>query len=192
LGELNMNLKPNNYLYGALKTCRSMKVILLFIFLAGFFQSCTSSLSKEDVLVYDIIHKFAVLERQKNNLEVGGTGSSIPENIEKFFVYFRCYEKMSREQSRILVISCVNDILDLINNDPKIRPYLENYPCTARNIELMFSFVDQNCKHVGPPFIALIFTEEAVIYYRCYDPVQDSFCDSKAETWDEAVRLCSP
>ena len=188
-----MNLKLDNYLYNALKAYRSIKAQVLFvIFLAGFFQSCSSSLSKRDVMVYDIIDKFAVLEKQKNNLEVGGKGSSIPVNIEKFFVYFKCYEKMTQDQSRVLVMTCVNDILDLINNDLEIRPHLDDYPCTAYNIDLMFSFVDQNNKYAEPPFIAFIFTKGGVIYYRCNDPVQDSFCDNKSETWEEAVRLSAP
>ena len=143
-------------------------------------------------MVCDIIHKFAVLEKQKNNLEVEKTGSFIPKNIKKFLVCFRCYEKMTQDQSRILVMTCVNDILDLINDDLEIRPYLQDYPCTAYNIELLFVFADQNNKCAEPPFIALIFAGDGIIYYACYDYAQECFCDDKIETWEEAVRLSAP
>ena len=61
----------------------------------------------------------------------------MPEGvINNLGILFQVKRKLSIEQAREILVDCVQEFLTEINSNEEIRPYLENFPFTSKNIHI--------------------------------------------------------
>ena len=92
---------------------------------------------------------------EKYHMRMTGIGGGAPGgklwNLEAWFT--RDGKKLNLEESRKLVVSIVEDYLEAINKNEELRPFLRDYPFTAKNLGIMVINQDENGDEVYDPYI---------------------------------------
>ena len=79
---------------------------------------------------------------------------------------FNYYKVIDIDEARRLLVYCAEEYLTAINGDEKVRPYLHNYPFTAKNIEIEIVFRNPDGSKVARDKINIAAADEGkMIYY---------------------------
>ncbi len=119
---------------------------------------------------------------------LSGIGSSIPNQIHQVSVHYISPQHITINQVRKIFINSVQNLICLINQNKKIRPYLVYYPFNEKNIKLSLAFENKS-KYYDPPYIAFVFLVKNKIYYNYYDNQKKKFTDAHEETYQEALEI---
>ncbi len=111
-------------------TCGAM-----FSFLFGC-SSSWHSLPDYEKIADDITEKTAQKLKEKKNLYLVGTGGRMMNDIQMMAMSFDYYQEVDLKKARELLVYAVNEYLLDINNNEGIRPYLHEFPFTAKNVEI--------------------------------------------------------
>src|SRR5690606_25136608 len=87
-----------------------------------------------------IITKVTQEIEKKENIQLIGTGSGMMHNVNMLSLSFVSDRTLSVDESRTVMTSCVQILLDAVNSSKELRPYLSNYPFEAKNIKIMIIF----------------------------------------------------
>ncbi len=79
-----------------------------------------------------------VAEKLKKDLSLypSGSGGQMMNQIHMLALSFRYYQPVNIETARKLLVTAVTEFIDAVNANEEIRPYLQNYPFEAKNIEI--------------------------------------------------------
>jgi hypothetical protein len=88
----------------------------------------------------ELTHSFVRDIEREFGLECVGEGGSMPYDIESISVRFDAYQRATIDQACALEVKITEKLLEAINNNLKIRPYLREYPFTAPRAEVAISF----------------------------------------------------
>jgi len=126
--------------------------------------------------------------KNEKDLVLAGTGGQMMHDIQMMMMGFNFYNEVDIDTARQLLVYSVQEYLTAINSDEKIRPYLQNYPFTAQNVEIVIYFYNPNGSKVsnGKIKIAEVSREE-VIYYVDY-PEAHTIKAIHEESYEEAVK----
>ena len=58
------------------------------------------------------------------------------DDIQMMAMSFNYYEEVNLKTARELTIYVINEYLSAINSNKELRPYLHEYPFTAKNVEI--------------------------------------------------------
>jgi len=87
------------------------------------------------------------------------------------------------------LVDSVEEYLSAINSNEKIRPYLHNYPFTAKNVEIVIYFHNPNGSNVASGKISIAAAKRGkVICYIDY-PEKYTIKTIHEETYEEALKL---
>jgi hypothetical protein len=106
----------------------------------SFFLGCSSFGHQSPYyvkLAHEITAKTANKLKDQKNFYLAGTGGQMMDDIEMLMMGFYFYYEVDLETARTLVVYAIKEYLLEINNDQEIRPYLHEYPFTAKNIEII-------------------------------------------------------
>lgn len=115
-----------------------------------------------DKLVSQYIKKIT----SEKNIRFIGEGGSMMRDVKMLAVSFETEEPMHISNGRKLIIDCVNELLDMVNADEKIRPFLHNYPFTADNLEIRIFCHDKSGRTAQCPDLCIVSSIEGVIKYK--------------------------
>lgn len=103
--------------------------------------------SKQEKIADDIVAQVARSLSARFNLHPVGFGGSVHDAVEKVSLSFNCNRQMSQDEYRKLVVKSANYLLEKINNNNQLEPYLRNYPFDSNNIELsIFIFAEDGSR----------------------------------------------
>lgn len=119
----------------------------------------------------------------------GVGGSSLDHRQRVFFLDFWTEKKLNLEEARTLFVRTANDFLKQVNENKKLRPYLENYPATINNLELSIGFFGPGLEHLSSQYISRVLAIDGKIFYSIWSKEKDFFERIKIESWDEALKL---
>lgn len=130
---------------------------------------------------------------QKLMLERGlipcGFGGGAIEQIEFLALSFYFRQPLSIGEGRDLVVIAVHELLDAVNSNTEIRPYLDSYPFSAKNIEIVI-FVQDVKGHLLSTSAADIFgCYEGVCRYKTVNTQCNALHILLEETFMEAERI---
>jgi hypothetical protein len=142
-------------------------IFLLYSFLIGF----TNDLPKSEKISIAVTLKTGRILAETRNLKFNGWGGSGMNGIKMKAISLTSAEgPFFIEQARELVVYCAEVFLKEINNSEEIRPYLCNYPFTAKNIEVDVFCHDKDDQIVSPPFITCVSVNQGAIEYYIKNP----------------------
>ncbi|BBI17204.1 hypothetical protein [Neochlamydia sp. S13] len=101
-------------------------IILMFI-LSGCVLSLLDSYEepKQAKFVGDILNKTSKKLQKKYSMRTIGTGIGMPDGVVTMLALsFEKTGPLSREEGRRIIVDCVQEMLQIINTDERIRPYL--------------------------------------------------------------------
>lgn len=149
-----------------------------------------AQLSEEDQILYRFINRQSKFLEAKYHMKQSGVGLG-GIKLELMIVSFhRHSEPLTEQKARKLIVDCVNDFLDAINSDNQIRPFLKEYPFTAKNIDLtILNFGESDLPHYFP-YIAVVWNAKGKIAFLTEQPsTKCGYYTEKYETYEEAVAI---
>jgi len=122
---------------------------------------------------------------EKYGLKCCGKGGALMDKVNIVSLSFQSKEKQySVEETRRLMVKCVEEYLERINDDEDIRPYLSHYPFSSLGVDFDISFQGARGNE-----IRLAFLSEDNIVYMVVDPNQKPYIRKHKETYNEAREI---
>ncbi|CCB90056.1 hypothetical protein [Simkania negevensis] len=144
--------------------------------------------SNHEIIANKLIAQVAKDLSKRYKIRAVGFGGAIHEQVEELSLSFECCRTMSIDEYRDLLVHCAEDFLDQVNSNEEIRPYLQNYPFSSKNIDLTIYVHSENKKRfdVGQLSCLAIQKEKIVYYYRDSEYTIELL---KAEAYEEAKKI---
>ena len=102
---------------------------------------------------------------QEHGLILVGIGGQMMHDIQMMSMSFFLYHEVSLEEARKLIVYSVEEYLSNINSNEKIRPYLHEYPFTAKNVEVWLWLYDIDHFNLPKGTIHHVLAENETISY---------------------------
>lgn len=160
---------------------------LAFLFLS----SCMSSRESNDYIA--LLSKtrsqinMAVLE--EHQLVCRGYGGALMHDIAEVSQDYLSMKKCDVNSARQLMVSCVEKLKEMINNNSEIRHFLHEYPFPANRIEITIAFVDDTGEHVSDGSVAYASFINGKIKYSKFNRETDKLEKLSREDYAEALRI---
>lgn len=165
--------------------------ILFILFLAGCSLSDNRNRyrpSEKEKIVDEILHKTAAKLRKENHLISCGDSGQMMYEVKKLGLFFEYQDFVDIEKGRELLIAAAEKLLEEINKEERIRPYLANYPFEPKNIEIsIFPIHPQN--ENDPLAFKVISMRDGTLSYKIDDPNGPRFHVVQQEKYEEALKL---
>ena len=166
---------------------------LLMLFLAS---NLLSSSPDDNVpyIVYtkEIIGKFIGESEKTYNLDCVGTGGRFSHNVAVIDINFIAYRKGTIEEARILEVALTEALLKAVNENEKIRSFLNEYPFKAGDIHISLSFNKKDNSSYDDGSVAHTFTAKNNRFYCSRDPKTGLLTDLLKEPYEEARKKVLP
>lgn len=173
--------------------------ILILFLLVGGMSSCqrsnsyTQSENDKEKCADNTLKKVALkLKREKGLSPVGTMGQMLNE-IQKLGLSFYYYKPVDIVEGRRLLVDSVNAMLDEINQDTRIHPFLIRNPFLPRNIEIRIILCDQSGRSVKAGSLWGMHISDGNLYYKIEHPETGRPLTVYKETYEEALeRIADP
>jgi hypothetical protein len=169
-----------------------MRIVVMF-FILMFASSCDppnieKSLylpSKQSLANYVRIQTAFHLEKEKGLVPCGTAGQMMDE-IKMLGLSFRYYKEIGIDEACELLISSGASLLNTINSNTLIRPYLDKYPFEVNNVEIAIYLFKPNLTQFELDKLHYAMMVDGVLTYvfRCADT---QYRVIHSETYQEAL-----
>ena len=166
-------------------------VSALTLFSAVMCYSCSWPSVNYVKLSHKITNRTAKKLKQEKGLILIGTGGGMMNDIKMMMMGFNYYKVVDIDEARKLLIYCVEEYLNAINGDEKVRPYLHNYPFTAKNIQIDIYFKNPDGSKVAQGQINIAGADEGKMIYYIDSPEKYLLKRVREETYEEALKIVS-
>ncbi len=165
---------------------RLMIVVMLFISLC----SCHREKQPEYIVLTDkMMVEFSNEAFQEEQFYLSSYGGGLMDNIEEIYLGYHCKRHATLEEARELFIRYSEKLLRRINEDEKMRPYLNRYPFTENDIEFALSFVQKNNRPFADGSIAYAsLVRGKITYYRYEKEGKKRFIEILKEPYQDALQ----
>ena len=137
-----------------------------------------------------ITEKTAKKLQQQKKLRLVGTGGKMMHDIQAMHMGFYYYQEVDLQTARELIIYAIDEYLSEINNSKEIRPYLHEYPFTAKNVEINIWIFKPDRTHPPLDKIYCISARNGTLHYYLDLPETYSELCICEETYEEAKSKC--
>jgi hypothetical protein len=138
------------------------------------------------------VAKAAKKLEKKYNIDLCGIGSGVRDKVWLVNLSFNKYGlPLSEMEARKLIIAITQNFLDLINQEEKIRPYLENYPFTSKNVKIALFNYTENAGNHYHPWITSSSMSKGKTLFMSFDPgmIPLRLHDEIYETYEESLAI---
>lgn len=149
-----------------------MQMHLILVILVNFSLLFPSNKTKkEEVPMYiqylqEIEKKFAIEMRNEFGLEYIGNGGQLSKDVDHVDVDFISDKHLNLEEARKIEVKSIERLVQLINEDEKIRPYLREYPFSHKRVTILIGFKDSKGKALLDGSIATMYSARGKIFYN--------------------------
>jgi hypothetical protein len=138
-------------------------------------------------MAYNGMNAFSKSLETNDDLHLEGRGGAMMHDIKTINLTYSTEKYLNINQSRKLIISTSQKLINFFNSYTEIQPFLHDIPFTEKNIDLMISF-KKNGKRIHHKYITLVFTKNSKIFYCEYDNENKRFIDVLEETYAEGLQ----
>ena len=139
-------------------------------------------------LAHEITEKTAKELKMQKNLYLIGTGGQMMDDIQMMAMSFNYYQEVNLKTARELTIYVINEYLSAINSNKEVRPYLHEYPFTAKNVEIrIFVYNPDRSELPLEKIYCIECINGGLEYYARSNPRQAIY----EETYEEALQAIS-
>lgn len=135
--------------------------------------------------------QIATYFKEKYDMQLTGIGLSAPKGIIlKLEITFDLKRNLKKEESRKLILECIEKYLDTINENKEIRNSLSCYPFNEKNIQISIFLIEQNGESYRFPEIGIVELYKGNIVYKYIEQLPSyAHKEYKKETYEEALKL---
>ncbi len=162
--------------------------IVLLIF--SFFFSCSFGHQSPRYvkLAHKITDEIATTLLKEKKLYLIGTGEGMMDDIKMMAMSFEYYQELDLKAARELLLYVINEYLSNINNNEEVRPYLHEYPFTAKNIEIRIYIYNSDGTEISPNKINTISAVDSNLRYSTINSEKFSRDIILRETYEEGMK----
>lgn len=115
---------------------------------------------------------FANMVKMDRGLESWGIGGKLDNGVEEIRAKFIVRQHTSKEEARNLAVFFTENLIDYINRNEKLRPYLKEYPFPSSRVKFRINFTDRDCCSYFDGSMEMIVLEgnELSYYHRVIRP----------------------
>ncbi len=173
----------------------SIKIILIILLLALTVIGCDIGGEPNYIRMSDRIVK-QYLKDMKNqyDLDCFGCGGGFLNKVNEIIISFEKQGPKSKKELRELVIKINEDLLKRYNENEEIRPYLKNYPFTAKNLRIGILLTDEkgnaiHNKGSNKEGLRAVYQSWGNISYQVKNDEKPNPQDVFEETYEEALSI---
>ncbi len=166
-------------------------LILALICIAPYYTFSSNPYKKMpyDQIVDDLITRSSKRLEKKHNMRLVGITEGMMGSVKLIGFSFQIFRQMKKNEARTMVVDCVQDLLADINQEEKIRPYLEVFPFDTNHVEI-FLFIDPIDEVDCHPNLSVVTASHRKIYYNTNDSEKKyKFKCEEEETFEDAVKI---
>jgi hypothetical protein len=142
---------------------------------------------KDVQLVNEISDKVAKKLMDDHQLRLAGVGSQMMDQIKMIALSFSYSSPVDLEKARELLLVATDELVNAVNVDERIRPYLDNYPFEPKNVEIRIFLKNADGSLPSPEKLSVISALDGVFDYEVDDPRKSVlFTIVHTETYQEA------
>ena len=136
-----------------------------------------------------VMHSYSKKVKKEKDLDAFGMGGELMTNVKSFSLTYVSERKLNIDEARPLIVECIEDLLKDINDYKEIRPYLNDYPFTVKNLEFGIMFMKPNGDIIRDGHLADVTSLNGKILYRIRPLNTNRFKKIYEETYEEALRI---
>ena len=137
-----------------------------------------------------ILDKVATELAKRHDMHWIGTSAAMMDCIKMTGMRYNIYRPLDKAEARRLIVDCVEEYIAAINASKQIRPFLQNYPVTAANIDIAIFSYNADRRTTYDPYIGTVSCRKGMIYYYTEDKDNEFRYKSETEeTYDEALAI---
>ena len=144
--------------------------------------------SEKEHLANIITKKVAIQLKKEFGLIPFGSGGGMMDQIKMLHLAFDCRKPLDIDTSRQLLVAAVERFVSEVNANESIRPYLDNYPFEAKNIQIVIFIQRPDGSHFNPDGLVVTSAKDGVLEYKTDDPNGPLFKTVHSETYEEALK----
>jgi hypothetical protein len=152
-----------------------MNLHLLSIFLIIMFVASCISFHKYSNPGAKIVHEIQIKNNKKlakaGIYQCSSGGYGVGPLVTNGMYITNRYRFTSIDEARAFFCAFVDEYMQPFKDEPRIRPYLHNFPLKEENFEFFISFVDETGEQLQRPYIETIMNRDNKIYYSTFDPL---------------------
>jgi len=143
-----------------------------------------------DKIVDNIMSRASKRLVKKHNLRLIGIHEGMIGCVKMMGFSFQVFRPISKNEARAMVVDSVQDFLTDINQDEKIRQYLEVYPFDANHVEIMIFIKTPDFGTYYYPNLCVVTASRGNIRYSTNDPEnKNRYKTEETESFADAVKL---
>lgn len=139
-------------------------------------------------LSHKISDPFVAESKKKRGLTCIGSGGAFYTNVKEVVLSFHSNFTVSLPEARRAFIEMTEDLIARYNAYEPIRPYMDNFPFTPKNIEVSILFGKKNNDN-GEIIVSGVLSVNGFVFYTMVPPNSSSEIAEFAETYNEAYRI---
>jgi hypothetical protein len=169
-------------------------ICTMFMAVISIFSCCSllvdSSFEQNYEKIADAItNKTAEKFKREKALYLIGIGGGMMDDIKMMSMDFNYYREVDFDAARALLVYCVEEYLAAINGSEEVRPYLHNYPFTAKNIEIRLYFYKPNGRDLPLGKLSIASAIKGTVKYKVDNPNGYTLDTVRTETYEEALQI---
>ncbi len=128
-------------------------------------------------------------EQKMLGFKTARTGEVSNGDIQILKFGFTSEKCISNKDLRKLIVFKTEELVNAINSDKNMRPYLHNYPFTNKNVHLFFVFENNKMYSEGYPSITIAYSLDGFIFY--YVSISETERAAYYENYDQLKAVIS-
>lgn len=165
-------------------------IYLTLLSICLLFSSCASRNHPSTKAVADEFLSFSVKTYKKKHWHLASIGGFLGDpSVEQLTIQFFCEDKVNVDQARHMIIEGMEEFLEDINKNQKLRSHLCVVPFTEDHISFGIGFIE-NKETVPNPYVGYAFLLEGrKISYSTLNSEGTLFNKIHEETLEEALNI---
>jgi len=163
-------------------------IILVFVGIIpmiGFADNCRKM--SYDEISNNLMAKTSQHLEKKYRMKQIGFGKAGRKTLSLSFQIRRPLEK---KEARTILVDSVQEFFKDVNHDEKIRQYLDVYPFSAKNIEVLIFIHKPDGSNFYHPNLSVVSASEGEIVYSTDDPENENrYKSEETESFEDAVKI---
>jgi hypothetical protein len=146
-----------------------MKILITFFINIFFiFANLEGATRVFDKYINDIKSDVARTLQKRHKMTLAGEGTGAFYCVEMMYLGFQINRILSKEKLRIMIVDCIEEFSNKVNNHKKIRPFLKEYPFEGIKVSIFIHDKDNNT--VYDPSIGVVSYYNGIIHYSTNHP----------------------
>lgn len=167
---------------------KNTTIVRIFILLLSFFSSPLRSEDPSEKILNKIIQEYIDEMDEKYGLTCSGSGGTTHDKIESIHLSLIAFRRASLEEARQIHVGASERLIEMINNNRDIRPFLNNHPYSKENCSVSISYRRPQETHFSDGSVAVSIYGKGKIFYESREIFTPGLVSLYEESYEEALQ----